>query len=98
MYVREVGPKGFPQTFVQFMEANAGLRTMIEEGRGKLEWERKIPDEKLEELKSMLSAADFKANMPKVMRFLGTELLLWFTSFGRLHETVSFLVHLGKVG
>jgi len=68
MYVREVGPKGFPQTFVQFMEANAGLRTMIEEGRGKLEWERKIPDEKLEELKSMLSAADFKANMPKIIK------------------------------
>jgi len=68
MYVREVGPKGFPQTFVQFMEANAGLRTMIAEGRGKLEWERKIPDEKLEELKSMLSAADFKANMPKIIK------------------------------
>merc|ERR1719481_882450 len=54
MYVREVGPKGFPQTFRQFMDANAQLRTMIEEGRGKLEWERKIPDEKLDELKQML--------------------------------------------
>merc|ERR1711921_25041 len=63
MYIREVGPKGFPQTFKQFMEANAGLRTMIEEGRDKLEWERKIPDENLLELKDLLSAADFKANM-----------------------------------
>merc|ERR1712193_496229 len=35
----------------EFMEANANLRTMIAEGRGRLEWERKIPDEKLEELK-----------------------------------------------
>ena len=66
MYVREVGPKGFPQSFQQFMEANANLRTMIAEGRGRLEWERKIPDEKLEELKALLSAADFKANMSKV--------------------------------
>ena len=42
---------------------------MIEEGRGKLEWERKIPDEKLSELKDLLSAAEFKANMPKVSLF-----------------------------
>ena len=41
---------------------------MIEEGRGKLEWERKIPDKKLAELKDMLSSADFKANMPKVIK------------------------------
>merc|ERR1711899_562488 len=68
MYVREVGPKGFPQSFQQFMEANANLRTMIAEGRGRLEWERKIPDEKLEELKALLSAADFKANMSKVIK------------------------------
>merc|ERR1712107_576043 len=68
MYVREVGHKGFPQTFQQFMEANAALRDMIAEGRGKLEWERKIPDEKLEELKALLSAADFKANMAKIIK------------------------------
>jgi len=68
MYVREVGPKGFPQTFKQFMDANSSLRDMIAEGRGKLEWERKIPDEKLEELKSLLSAADFKQNMGKIIK------------------------------
>merc|ERR1719419_1544131 len=68
MYIREVGPKGFLQTFKQFMDENSGLRTMIEEGRGKLEWERKIPDEKLAELKDMLSTAEFKANMPKVIK------------------------------
>merc|ERR1712130_533618 len=68
MYIRELGPKGFPQTFKQFMDDHSGLRTMIEEGRGKLEWERKIPDEKLSELKDMLSSADFKANMPKVIK------------------------------
>merc|ERR1712106_144309 len=66
MYIRELGPKGFPQTFVQYMDENSGLRTMIEEGRGKLEWERKIPDENLSELKDLLSCAEFKANMPKV--------------------------------
>jgi len=68
MYVREVGPKGFPQTFKQFMDANSNLRDMIAEGRGKLEWERKIPDEKLEELKTLLSADDFKPNMGKIIK------------------------------
>merc|ERR1712193_309748 len=68
MYVREVGPKGFPQSCQQFMEANANLRTMIAEGRGRLEWERKIPDEKLEELKTLLAAENFKDNMPKIIK------------------------------
>ena len=68
MYVREVGPAGFPKTFKEWMDDHAALREMIAEGRGKLEWERKIPDEKLAELKDMLSSADFKANMPKVIK------------------------------
>ena len=48
------------------MDEHENLRTMIAEGRGKLEWERKIPDEKLGELKDMLNSADFKAKLPKV--------------------------------
>jgi len=68
MYIREVGPKGFPLTFKQYMDEHSGLRTMIAEGRGNLEWERKIPDEKLSELKDMLDCAEFKANMPKVIK------------------------------
>merc|ERR1712170_286234 len=68
MFIREVGPKGFPQSFLQYMDAHPDLRTMIDEGRGKLEWERKIPDEKLEELKALLAADDFKGNMPKIIK------------------------------
>lgn len=41
---------------------------MIAEGRSKLEWERKIPDEKLGELKSMLEASDFKEKLGKVIK------------------------------
>jgi hypothetical protein len=47
MYIREVGPKEFPVTFKQWMEDKGDLVAMIAEGRSKLEWERKIPDEKL---------------------------------------------------
>ncbi len=66
MYIREVGPKEFPQTFKQWMEAKGDLEQMIAEGRGKLEWERKIPDEKLVELKELLDSKDFKANLSRV--------------------------------
>lgn len=68
MFIREIGPKGFPQSFLQYMDAHPDLRTMIDEGRGKLEWERKIPDEKLEELKTLLAVENFKDNMPKIIK------------------------------
>ena len=70
MYVREVGPKEYNQTFKQWMDEHADLRDMIAEGRSKLEWERKIPDEKLMDLKSMLDSPEFKTNLPKVKRSL----------------------------
>merc|ERR1712029_1183950 len=67
-YIREVGPKGFNQTFKQWMDEHAFLRDMIAEGRSKIEWERKIPDEKLMDLKTMLDSPDFKTNLPKVIK------------------------------
>jgi len=68
MYIREVGPNGFPQTFKEWMDEHDELRAMIAEGRGKLEWERKIPDEKLGDLKDLLAVKEFKANLPKVIK------------------------------
>jgi len=68
MYIREVGPKDYNQTFKQWMDEHASLRDMIAEGRSKLEWERKIPDEKLVELKTMLDSPEFKTNLPKVIK------------------------------
>merc|ERR1711950_134542 len=68
MYIREVGPKEFNQTFKQWMDDHAQLREMIAEGRSKLEWERKIPDDKLVDLKDMLDSKDFKTNLPKVIK------------------------------
>jgi len=68
MYIRDVGPKDFPVTFHQWMESHNDLKEMIAEGRGKLEWERKIPDEKLVELKDLLESKDFKTNMSRVIK------------------------------
>eukprot|EP00096_Caligus_rogercresseyi_P006394 TRINITY_DN227_c0_g1_i1.p1 TRINITY_DN227_c0_g1~~TRINITY_DN227_c0_g1_i1.p1 ORF type:complete len:495 (+),score=211.05 TRINITY_DN227_c0_g1_i1:176-1660(+) len=68
LYIREVGPQQYPITFKDWMAKHEDLSVMIAEGRGNLEWERKIPDEKLSELKDLLASADFKKNMAKVIK------------------------------
>merc|ERR1712073_83265 len=86
MYVREAGPKEFPQTFKEWMDQHASLRDMIAEGRGKLEWERKIPDEKLVDLKEMLAAKDFKTNLPKVIKRICELAWVQFSDLPRGHH------------
>merc|ERR1712027_139423 len=54
------------KTFVQFMEEKAGLRKMIDEGKGRLQWERDIPAAALANLES-LATTDFKANLGKII-------------------------------
>ena len=41
---------------------------MIDEGKSNIEWERKVPAEKIQDLKDLLSADDFDANLPTVTR------------------------------
>ena len=54
------------KTFVQFMEEHSGLRSMIDEGKGRLQWERDIPAAALSNLES-LATTDFKANLGKII-------------------------------
>merc|ERR1712168_680853 len=86
MYVREAGPKEFPQTFKEWMDQHSSLRDMIAEGRGKLEWERKIPDEKLVDLKEMLASKDFKTNLPKVIKRIYELAWVQFSDLPRGHH------------
>jgi len=86
MYIREVGPKEFPVTFKQWMDEHASLRDMIAEGRGKLEWERKIPDEKLGGLKEMLASKDFKTDLPKVIKRIYELAWVQFSDLPRGHH------------
>merc|ERR1712193_25252 len=86
MYVREAGPKEFPQTFKEWMDQHASLRDMIAEGRGKLEWERKIPDEKLVDLKEMLASKEFKTNLPKVIKRIHELAWVQFSDLPRGHH------------
>merc|ERR1719411_201706 len=86
MYIREVGPAGFPQNFKEWMDDHAALRDMIAEGRGKLEWERKIPDEKLVDLKEMLASKEFKTNLPKVIKRIYELAWVQFSDLPRGHH------------
>jgi len=54
------------KTFVQFMEEHSELRTLVEEGKGRLQWERDIPADALANLES-LAAQDFKGNLGKII-------------------------------
>merc|ERR1712112_34791 len=54
------------KTFVAWMEEHAKLRTIVEEGKGKLQCERDIPASALSNLES-LASSDFKANLGKII-------------------------------
>merc|ERR1712223_157899 len=55
-----------PKTFVQFMEEHSQFRSMVVEGKGRLQWERDIPAAALSNLES-LATTDFKANLGKII-------------------------------
>merc|ERR1712126_693278 len=52
--------------FTAFMKEHANLATIVEEGKGKLQWERDIPAAALSNLES-LASTDFKANLGKII-------------------------------
>merc|ERR1712117_742001 len=54
------------KTFVQFMEENSSLRTLIEEGKGDLQWERDIPPAALANLEE-LAKKDLKGNLGTII-------------------------------
>merc|ERR1712012_377365 len=53
-------------SFCTYMDAPPNFRTICEEGKGKLQWERDIPQDALDNLVS-LANADFHANLGKII-------------------------------
>merc|ERR1711931_223470 len=53
-------------TFVNWMESKKELRNICDEGKGKLQWEREIPQDALDNLVG-LANADFKKNLGKII-------------------------------
>merc|ERR1712121_399956 len=54
------------RTFSDFMGENAALRTLIDTGKGNLQWERDIPPAALANLEG-LAAKDFQGNLGKII-------------------------------
>merc|ERR1712240_820034 len=54
------------KTFVQWMEEHKQLRSIVEDGKGKLQWDRDIPAAALANLES-LASTDFKANLGRII-------------------------------
>merc|ERR1712223_2125278 len=52
--------------FAAYMDKNKNLRTICEEGKGKLQWERDIPQDALDNLQN-LANSDFKKNLGKII-------------------------------
>merc|ERR1712241_778945 len=52
--------------FVAWMDEKKNLRTICDDGKGKLQWEREIPQEALDNLNN-LATTDFKANLGKII-------------------------------
>ena len=64
-----MGPSGFNKTFSKWLD-NKTYRDMIADGKGKLEWDRKVPDEKIANLKELLNCEAFNENLPDVSTIL----------------------------
>merc|ERR1712032_1734059 len=60
------GELKLPTSFVQYMDKHSHMRTMVEEGKGKLQWERDIPAAALSNLEN-LAKTDFKANLGQII-------------------------------
>merc|ERR1711936_1272460 len=66
LYCRKVGAAGFNQSFGKWLDST-NYRDLIAAGKGRLEWERKIPEEKINDLKEMLKADNFNEHLPEVI-------------------------------
>jgi len=67
-YALEHGPSGYEKSFSSWMDDHKELRSMIEKGRDKLEWYRTVDAAKLEHLKEMMSAPNYKENLGSLIR------------------------------
>jgi len=67
-YALEHGPGGYQKAFTSWMDDHKELRTMIEEGKDKLEWYRTVDAAKLEHLKDLINAPNYKENLGVLIR------------------------------
>jgi len=66
-YARQFGPEGFKKTFVEFMNENSSLRDLVQNGKDKLEWSRKVDQNAVNEIQSLISSSDLKEKLGEVV-------------------------------
>merc|ERR1712117_61163 len=66
-YAKQFGPEGFKKTFVEFMNENSSLRDMINNGKDKLEWSRRVDQGAVNEIQGLISSGDFKEKLGEVV-------------------------------
>merc|ERR1712141_568427 len=67
-YALQHGPGGYQKSFQAYMDEHKELRTMIEEGKDKLEWYRTVDASKLEHLKEIINSPNYKDNLGTLIR------------------------------
>jgi len=67
-YAIQNGPLGYPKTFKEWMDDHKELRELIDEGRDKIEWYRQVDPAKLNTLKELVAAPNYKENLGVLIR------------------------------
>merc|ERR1711994_327900 len=65
-YAREHGKDDFKKSFVSWMDEHSNLRQMIEAGKDKLEWYRRVDESKISDLKGMISG-DYREKLGSIV-------------------------------
>merc|ERR1739846_216394 len=66
-YAKQFGPDGFKKSFKDWMNENSSLRDMIENGKDKLEWSRKVDQGAVNEIQGLISGDNFKDKLGEVV-------------------------------
>jgi len=67
-YALQEGPNDYERSFSSWMDEHKDLRIMIDQGKDKLEWYRTVDAAKLEHLKDMMNAPNYKENLGTLIR------------------------------
>ena len=67
-YALQFGPSGYQQTFKEWIEDHKSLHELAEEGKDKLEWSRTVDSAKLDQLRALMAAPDYKDNLAVLVR------------------------------
>merc|ERR1712241_588179 len=66
-YAKQYGPEGFKKTFVEWINENSSVRDMIANGKDKLEWSRKVDQNAVNEIQSLINGENVKEKLGEVV-------------------------------